>query len=180
MRPWETLSRRTILDRRPWLSVESHVVELPDGRVIDDWPWVESREFANVVAVTEDGRFLVFRQTKYAVEGITLGPVGGYIDEGEEPLAAARRELLEETGYESREWTTLWSYVVDGNRGCGVWHLFLAQGARKVAEPDADDLEEQVPLLLTRDEVEAALAAGEIEVLSWVTVVALALRALDV
>jgi 8-oxo-dGTP pyrophosphatase MutT (NUDIX family) len=180
MRPWETLSRRTILDRRPWLSVESHVVELPDGRVIDDWPWVESRAFVNVVAVTEDGSFLLFRQTKYAVRGTTLGPVGGYIDEGEVPLAAARRELLEETGYEARDWTTLGGYVVDGNRGCGVGHLFLAQGARKVAEPDADDLEEQVLLLLTRDEVEAALAAGEIEVLSWVTVVALALRALDV
>ena len=69
---------------------------------------------------------------------------------------------------------------MDGNRGCGVGHLFLAQGARKVAEPDADDLEEQELLLLSRDEVEAALAAGEIEVLSWVTVVALALRALDV
>ncbi len=73
MEPWKTRARRTILDLSPWLSVESRVVELPDGRVIDDWPWVESREFANVVAVTEDGRFLVFRQTKYAVEGTTLG-----------------------------------------------------------------------------------------------------------
>src|SRR5512132_1618558 len=143
MAPWRTRSRRTIVDLSPWLSVESRVVELPDGRVIEDWPWVESREFANVVAVTEDGLFLVFRQTKYAVEGTTLGPVGGYLDPGEDPLTAAARELLEETGYEAPEWTSLGRYVVDGNRGCGVGHFYLARGARKVAEPNADDLEEQ-------------------------------------
>jgi ADP-ribose pyrophosphatase len=175
MEPWRTRSRRTLVDLSPWLSVEERVVELPDGRVIDDWPWVESREFANVVAVTEDGRFLVFRQTKYAVEGTTLGPVGGYLEPGEDPLETAKRELREETGYDAPEWTPLGRYVVDGNRGCGVGHLFLAQGARKIVEPDADDLEEQELLTLTRGEVEAALLAGGFGVLSWAAAAALAL-----
>jgi ADP-ribose pyrophosphatase len=175
MEPWRTRSRRTLVDLSPWLSVEERAVELPDGRVIDDWPWVESREFANVVAVTEDGLFLVFRQTKYAVEGTTLGPVGGYLEPGEESLECAKRELLEETGYEAREWTSLGRYAVDGNRGCGVGHLYLAQGAREVGEPDADDLEEQELLVLSRAEVEAALLAGEIKVMSWATAVAMAL-----
>jgi ADP-ribose diphosphatase len=179
VKPWTTRSRRTLLDLGPWLSVEEHVVELPDGRVIEDWPWVESREFANVVAVTEEGLFLLFRQTKYAVEGTTLGPVGGYLDEGEAPLDAARRELLEETGYEATEWTSLGRYVVDGNRGCGVGHLCLARGARKVTEPNADDLEEQELVLLSREEVEEALVASELEVLSWAAALALALVALD-
>lgn len=179
MRPWTTRSRRTLLDVSPWLSVEERTVELPDGRVIEDWPWVESREFANVVAVTEADDFLLFRQTKYAVEGTTLGPVGGYLDPGEAPLDAARRELLEETGYEATAWTSLGRYVVDGNRGCGVGHLYLARGARKVAEPNADDLEEQELVLLTRDEVEEALIAGGLEVLSWAAALALALVALD-
>jgi ADP-ribose pyrophosphatase len=179
VKPWTTRSRRTLLDLGPWLSVEEHVVELPDGRVIEDWPWVESREFANVVAVTEGGLFLLFRQTKYAVEGTALGPVGGYLDEGEAPLDAARRELLEETGYEATEWASLGRYVVDGNRGCGVGHLCLARGARKVAEPNADDLEEQELVLLTREEVEEALLAGGLEVLSWAAALALALVALD-
>jgi len=180
MRPWRTRSRRTLLDRLPWIAVESHEVELPDGRVVEDWPWLVGREFVNVVPVTDDETFVVFRQVKYAVEGTSLAPVGGYVEDGEGPATAARRELLEETGYEAAELTPLGRYVVDGNRGAGVGHLFLAKGARKVSEPDADDLEEQELLLLSRDEVEAALAAGEIEVLSWVTVVALTLRALDV
>ena len=178
MQSWRTRSRRTVLDRSPWLSVESHVVELPDGRVIEDWPWLVGREFVNVLAVTEAEELLVFRQVKYAVDGTSLAPVGGYLDDGEDPLAAARREVLEETGYEAEEWMSLGRYVVDGNRGAGVGHLFLARGARKVAEPDADDLEEQELLMLGRAEVEAALLAGEFRVMSWATVVALALLAL--
>ena len=179
MQPWSTRSRRTLLDRSPWLSVESHVVELPDGSVIEDWPWLVGREFVNVAAVTGDGTFLVFRQVKYAIDGTSLAPVGGYLEDGEDPGTAARRELLEETGYEAEEWTSLGRYVVDGNRGAGVGHLYLACGARKVAEPDADDLEEQELLILGRREVEEALLAGEFKVMSWATAVALALVALD-
>jgi ADP-ribose diphosphatase len=179
MTPWRTRARRTVLDLAPWLSVESRVVELPDGRVIDDWPWVESREYAIVVALTEGGLFLLFRQTKYAVEGTTLGPAGGYLDPGEDPLTAAKRELREETGHEAAAWTSLGRYVVDGNRGCGVAHLYLARSARKVALPEADDLEEQEMLTLTRDEVEEAVRAGEFKVMPWVTAVALALVAMD-
>jgi ADP-ribose diphosphatase len=179
MRPWRTRSRRTLLDRRPWIAVESHEVELPDGRVVEDWPWLVGREFVNVVPVTDDETFVVFRQVKYAVEGTSLAPVGGYVDEGEDPATAARRELLEEAGYEAGELTPLGRYVVDGNRGAGVGHLFLATGARRVAEPDADDLEEQELLLLGRREVEEALLAGEFKVMSWATAVALALVALD-
>jgi 8-oxo-dGTP pyrophosphatase MutT (NUDIX family) len=168
-----------VLDRSPWLSVEEHIVELPDGRVIEDWPWLVGRAFVNVLAVTEEGAFLVFRQVKYALEGTSLAPVGGYLDADEGPLAAARRELLEETGHEASRWTPLGTYVVDGNRGAGVGHLYLAQGARMTAEPDADDLEEQELLTLSRPEVEAALLAGEFRVMSWATVVALALVQID-
>ena len=97
MRPWKTRSRRTLLDMSPWLSVASHVVELPDGQLIEDWPWLEGREFVNVVAVTETGSFLVFRQTKYAVAGTTLAPVGGYLDAGEAKRIARawRRSVIE-------------------------------------------------------------------------------------
>lgn len=179
MEPWTTRSRRTLLDRSPWLTVETHVVELSDGAVVEDWPWLVLPDYAIVVAVTETGSFLVFRQTKYGVEGTTLSPPGGYLDPGERPDVAARRELLEETGHECDDWTSLGRYVVDGNRGCGVGHLYLARDARRVAEPAPDDLEEQELLALTRGEVEAALLAGEFKALSWAAAVALALVRLD-
>jgi ADP-ribose pyrophosphatase len=175
MQPWKTLSRRTILRYSKFLTLEVHEVQLPDGRVIPDWPWIITPDYVNVVALTEGGEFLCFRQTKYAVEGTTLALVGGYIEPGEAPLAAAQRELLEETGYQAPEWIDLGSYRVNGNRGAGTAHLFLARDARSVAEPDADDLEEQQLLQLDRAKLEAALAAGEFKVLSWTTAVALAL-----
>src|SRR5512136_3441609 len=176
MQPWKILARNTILNHSKFLVVENHTVELPEGRVISDWAWVITPDYINVVAVTEGGRFLCFRQTKYAVEGTSLAPVGGYLEPGEEPLAAAQRELLEETGYEATEWIALGRYRVDANRGAGTAHFFLALHAHHVAERNADDLEEQHLLLLTRAELEEALTTGQFKALPWAAIVALALR----
>jgi len=176
MQPWKTRSRRTLLECGKYLTVEAHTVELPDGQVIDDWPWLIAPAYVNIVAVSENGGYLCFRQVKYAVEDTSLAPVGGYLEQGEDPLAAARRELLEETGHEASDWVSLGSYPVDGNRGLGVAHLYLARGARRVRQPDADDLEEQELLVLSRADVEKALEEGAFKLLPWAAAVALALR----
>lgn len=177
MQLWQTLARRPVHqtgDGR-FLVVEHHRVQLPDGRIIEEWPWLRTPDFVNVVAETPDGRYLCFRQTKYAVQGITLAIPGGYLEPGEDPDSAVRRELLEETGYAAEEWRSLGRYAVDGNRGNGMAHLYLARGAAAVQPVDADDLEEQELLLLTRAELAAALARGEFKVLPWAANVALAL-----
>jgi len=179
MQQWKTLSRRTILNHSRFLVVEEHTIELPDGRVISDWPWIISPDYVIVLAVTEDGEFLCFRQTKYGVDGTSLAPVGGYLEPGEDPLTAAQRELLEETGCEAPDWINLGQYRVGGNHGAGMAYLFLARGAHRVAEINSDDLEEQELFPLTHSEIEAALAAGEFKVLAWTTAVALALLCLD-
>jgi ADP-ribose pyrophosphatase len=177
---WKTLSRTQALRRGKFLTLEDHDVELPDGRVIEGWPWLVMPDYVNIMAETPGGEFVCFRQTKYAIgDGTSLAPVGGYVEPGESPAAAARRELLEETGYESNEWISLGSYVADGNRGGGVAHLFLARGARKTRTPGSDDLEDQELQLLGRPELEDALAAGEFKVLAWCANVALALLHLD-
>jgi 8-oxo-dGTP pyrophosphatase MutT (NUDIX family) len=175
MQKWKTLSRRTILDHSKFLAVEEHTVELPDGRIISDWPWLILPDFVNVVAVTREGTFICFRQTKYAVDGTSLAVTGGYLEPGEDPLEAAKRELLEETGYEAEEWLSLGEYPIDGNRGAGMAYPFLARGAHRVTDPFADDLEEQELLLLSPGEVEQALAAGAFKLLPWTAALALAL-----
>ena len=120
MQQWKTLSRHVVLEHSKYLTVENHEVELPDGRVIPDWPWIITPDFVNVLAVTDEGKFVCFRQTKYAVDGTSLAPVGGYMEPGEDPLAAAKRELLEEAGCEASDWTDLGQYRVDSNRGAGT------------------------------------------------------------
>lgn len=176
MNLWKTKDRQVILEQRPWLVVENHTVELPDGRLIPNWPWIITPDYVNVVALTEHQRFICFQQVKYGIEGTTLGIVGGFVEGGEQPIAAARRELLEETGYESEDWIPLGSYRVDPNRGVAMGHLYFARQARYVCPPDADDLEEQKIIFLTHSEMEAALAQGEFKVLAWAASVAFALR----
>ena len=178
MKPWKTKTRKVILEQRPWLVVEHHTVELPDGKLIPEWPWIITPDYVNVVAVTEEGEFICLRQVKYGLEGTTLAIVGGFMEEGEDPLAAARRELLEETGYEAVDWVPLGRYRVDPNRGIAMGNLFLARNARYVTPRDADDLEEQELVFLTREAVESALAGGEFKVLAWAAAVAFALRTL--
>ncbi len=178
MKPWKTKSRHTVLEQQPWLVVENHTVELPDGRLILDWPWIITPDYVNVVAVTADEHFLCFRQVKYGVEGTSLGIVGGFVEEGEDPFDAARRELLEETGYESMEWTPLGSYCVDPNRGVAKGHLYLARQVQYATPRNADDIEEQELILLTRAEIKTALVRGDFKVLAWAASLAFALHQL--
>ncbi len=179
LRPWETLDRRTILAYNKFLTVESHTVKLPDGQVIPDWAWIRIPDAAIVLAATEDEQFLCFRQTKYAVTGTTLAPVGGMLEPGETAIDAAKRELLEETGYTAADWIGLGSHILDPNRGIASMHLFLALNAKRAVEPGSDDLEDQELIFLSRKELAQALAAGEFKVLAWSAVVALSLNYLS-
>lgn len=172
---WKTLSRKQVLSYGKWLAVDDCTVETPDGKVIEHWLWVKTPDYINVIAEDTEGRFLIFRQGKYGIEGESLAPVGGYIEPGEEPLDAAKRELREETGYEAGEWVSLGSFLVDPNRGVAQGYLYLARGARRVAERNADDLEEQHLLLMTRAELEASLREGQFKVLAWASTIAFGL-----
>lgn len=179
MQPWKTLSRKRILHFNRFLSVESHTVELPDGRIIEDWPWVIIPEFVDVLPVLEDGRILCMRQFKYGVGEVSLSTMGGMIEAGETPEQAARREMFEEMGCEAREMVFLGKYAVDANRRCGTAYLFLALDARQVAEPNSGDLEEQEIVTLTRSEAHQAMLNGEFKMLSWTAAIGLGLSWLD-
>jgi ADP-ribose pyrophosphatase len=82
------------------------------------------------------------RQYKHAVGRVIFNLPAGYLNPDESPLACAQRELLEETGFKAKSWTHLGSFYVDGNRGCGKMHSFVASSAYRVHEPQNEDTEE--------------------------------------
>ncbi len=89
-------------------------------------------DYAAVVALTEEQRVLIVRQYRPAVEHETLELPSGLVDAGETPLEAARRELLEETGYQGGEWEMLGGMEPDtGRLGNLIWTC-VAKGVRRV------------------------------------------------
>ncbi|HET6404553.1 MAG TPA: NUDIX hydrolase [Candidatus Thermoplasmatota archaeon] len=160
MRPWETVSSRVVLDGSPWLKVWEERVRLPSGRELSPFYRYEKSDFATIFALDTEGRVPLERRYRHGPRAMTLDLPAGYVERGEEPLATAKRELLEETGYEAAEWHALGSVHTDGNSGGSRCHFFLCTGARRVAAPAEDDTEEAEVLLLPPAELRAALDAG--------------------
>lgn len=128
-----------------------------------DFTVLEGPDWINVVALTADGRMLFVRQFRHGTQTETLELPGGSTEASDaSPLASARRELLEETGYVSDDWTLLG--VVDPNPAIqtNACHTFLARDARRVAEPEPDGAEDLRVELLAPAEVTRLVRAGEI------------------
>jgi ADP-ribose pyrophosphatase len=108
------------------------------------------RDTATVVAATSDGKIIMTRQKQPGMKALT-GLPGGKVDTGEEPLAAAKRELLEETGYTAEGWTP-WLTLHPHEKINYAAHSYLAKNARKVREAEPDEGEKIELILQTFDE----------------------------
>jgi ADP-ribose pyrophosphatase len=132
----------------------------PEGAL--PWFTLELADWVVVAATTHDGRFVLVRQHRHGVNDLTIETAGGILDPGEEPAAAALRELREETGWQADSAEPLgWIHpnaALQGNR-C---HLFLARGATPVPGWAVDPSEITEPVLLTEPELRRALADGGI------------------
>ncbi len=179
MKPWQVIRSQVLIDRQPWLRLIEQDVRLSNGHIISGYLLAESREYAMTFALTSESRVPLVQQYKHGVGGLSYDLPAGYLDAGEEPLACAQRELLEETGYVAQDWRHLSSAVLDTNRGPTRAHLFLACGARQVAVPHLDDTEDLVTQFFTPTELLAMVRAGEIDSIASVTCVMLALDALN-
>ena len=171
---WEVLSSDIVL-QHPFLGVRMEAVRLPSGRVIDGWPIVDTRSYVMVVVENQAGELLILEGYKHGLGRSSWQVVGGYLEEGEEPKVAARREMLEESGYESEEWQALGSFVVDANRRAGTAHIFLARHSRPASKVQSDDLERVALRWVTVAEASRALYDGRIAILSTAVALALAL-----
>jgi len=159
---WKVLREKLILDRPPWLRVYEQDVQLPDGRIISDYLRAEAPAYVAIFGVRPDGLIVAIEEYKHGPGRVVLKVPAGIMEPGEDAQEAAQRELLEETGYEAETWQLLAVTHDDGNRGMSVGHHFLATGLRQVDEPDAGDLAEVRPLLMTPAELRRALYDGRV------------------
>mmetsp|Transcript_43667 Transcript_43667/g.105887 ORF Transcript_43667/g.105887 Transcript_43667/m.105887 type:complete len:350 (-) Transcript_43667:475-1524(-) len=145
-----------------WMQVSLHTVQFPGSNdKFDDWMWIDYHDRVNVVVEDEpsssssstsgnedeeERRFLVFEQTKYALEGRTsLAIIGGIIEPGEQPEHAARREVYEEMdGLECQQFHFLGRYRTDVNRGMGWLNSFLATNCSRKRTTTSTDSHKKI------------------------------------
>jgi len=132
-----------------------------DGKVHDFYV-IQSPDWINVIPVTEDDNIVLIRQFRHGTKSVTLEIPGGMVDEGEVPEDAAKRELLEETGYEAGQLLKLG--VVDPNPAImdNKCHIFLAVNSYKVAEPAFDGTEDIESVLYDHAGVKELIRYGGI------------------
>lgn len=137
---WKKLSSRDVLRER-WIRLRSDRCEVAPGKIIESYYVMEEPEWVHVVALDPTRRVLLVRQYRHAVESFSWELPGGAADEGEELLATAQRELLEETGATGDNWKHLGGYVTNPGRHNNRVHGFVALNARVVQPPHLDDNE---------------------------------------
>ena len=157
---WKTISTETILSDYH-ATVKRNKVELPDGAVIEDFYTLTIPDAAMVCAITEDGQVLLKSEFRYAVGTDVIECPAGMMEKGEEPLTAAKRELLEETGYTSEDWTYLGPTLESTSKLTNTMHLFLAKNPVKAGEQHLDP-NEHLDVMKVSLEAAVEMVMGEI------------------
>lgn len=178
--PWKTLKSEMVVDEK-WYKLRRDEVELPNGLVLDDY-YVSVRP--NVVLtfpLTEDNHVLFVRQYKHAGNEIFIELPGGVIDDHEDdPEEAAKRELLEETGYTTDNMEPLLEAIDNPTKDTNKLYFYLARNVRQVAEQDLDATESIEVLKVPLGEVEQMIMSGQVNVSGSIALCLLALRKLGV
>ncbi len=124
---------------------------------------IEAPDWVNVVAITERNEIVLIRQYRHGIRSETIEIPGGVVDEGETPLHAAKRELLEETGYRSDDWTKIGEVVPNPAIQNNRCYTFLALSCEKVEEPNFDTTEYIVTFTAPVADMSKLVSGGEIE-----------------
>lgn len=137
-------------DRRSAVEIRAVVLETPD--------WVD------VVAVTPEGKIVVIDQHRFGMGGLCTEIPAGTVNPGETPEQGAKRELLEEAGYQSSEWRHLGAVQPNPAFHDNLCHQFLARGATKLGSPNPDGSERITVRELTVEQIIAEVRGGQIKI----------------
>ncbi len=174
---WPLHASSYVLDS-PYMRIRRDDLELPSGSVIPYYVR-ESYGFVMIVAITPAREVVLVRQYRYGNDSIALELPAGSLERGEEPLACARRELAEETGYTASRWEPLVSIAAEPVRSNSVMHAFLAFDARRTSEQHLDPTEIIEPLTVPIAELRRLARDGELGSLACVAAAYAALDRLE-
>ena len=155
------------LIRDQWIDFRRSAYRFPDGRVFEPYYSYTRRDYAVIVASDEEGRFLCVRQFRQGIREVTTEfPAGGIERKDgeactpEQALSAAKRELREETGYESECWSHLLTVPSQATLSDNYAWLFRAEHCRPVASQKLDEMELLEIRKFTPEEIEEMIFSG--------------------
>lgn len=146
----------------PWLKVRKDVVKLPNGAVVPDFYVTEAPDWVNVIAITTDGKFIIEEQYRHGILKVCFELCAGMVDEGETPLGAAKRELLEETGYTGGNWKSFGKSVPNASGSTTKCYHFVATNVERIKDPNPEKTEDIKLHLLTEQQLKQIMLDGRI------------------
>ena len=146
----------------PLFRVRFDVMRHPTSSVKFKRMVLETADWVTVVAVTGDVKIVMVEQYRFGIGELTTEPVAGMVDPGEDSLDAAKRELLEETGFGEGRWRYLGSVQANPAIQNNLCHQWLAEDVLAVQAPTPDASEAIRVHLMALDEIKEAIAVGRL------------------
>jgi 8-oxo-dGTP pyrophosphatase MutT (NUDIX family) len=140
VKPWQVLGSKLLISER-WLQLREDRVRLANGFEIDRFHVIHGPDWASVLCVTEASEVVLVRQYRHGITQTSLELPAGVIEANETPEEAARRELAEETGYESDDWVRIQTVSTEPARHTTQAHFYCARGARRTRQPSPEESE---------------------------------------
>ena len=171
---WEAVSTEHIVQDK-WIDFRKVAYRFPDGTVFSPFYNYSRRSYVVIVASDEEGNYLCVRQFRHGIGEVTTEFVAGGIETasgreyvcagdalvgGEDALEAAKRELEEETGYSSDDWSHLITVPSAATIADNYAHIYRARNCRRTHEQHTDSTEFLRVVRHTEDEIEQLIATG--------------------
>jgi ADP-ribose pyrophosphatase len=127
-----------------------------------EWECIRHPGGALALPVTADGKLILVRQYRFAVQGRLLEFPAGTVEINEEPLETVQREIQEETGYRAHQWDKLGEFFLAPGYSDEIIYAFLARDLEKLETPPPQEEDEDIEIVFfTPEELEAAIHQGQ-------------------